>query len=1521
MANTQEFVTIIRLNDQEAKNNLEQLRKKVDDLKAARDKAIAGREDNTFIKDINKALKTARAELKSYESNVSKTMATLENLSTSSVADIEKAMRALKRMQKDATSPEEWNRMQVLIDKCAERIDVLKGGLKGAALETENLAKVMGNLGSASLNQLNQAKAYLESQVADMNPNSTSYATSVNQLKEVKARIQEINTEQQKLVTTIDRYEKELENTHQDMSTVRRETELVTKTLNNISGASIRDIEYSLKILTERMRGLDHGSEEFQRMTQHAKRLRTELEAIRNEGAAQKSWLGQMADGFNRWQTVIVGAVASLTGLTMTVRKCVSDYAEMEDTMASTRKYTGMTDDQVRELNEEFKKMDTRTARTELNAMAGAAGRLGITSKEAVLEFVDGADKISVALGDDLGAGAVDTIGKLAMAFGEDKTMGLRGAMLATGSALNELAQSSSANAGYIVDFTSRLAGIGLQADLSQQDIMGFASVLDQNMQQAEMSATAMSQLITSMFKDPAKFAKLAGQDVKQFTDLLKTDANSAILTFLDALKQKGGFDQLAPMFDDMGLSGQRCVGVLSTMANKLDDVKTAQQVANKAYADGTSVLNEFDTMNNTVNAQLDKAKNRFAELSIELGEKLVPVASKTITMGSLMVNLLLKLIEFVSKYKVTIATLTVAITALVIAEEAHIIKQKAIALWNNVIVAGTKKLWAVLAAHPYVALAAAVAGVIAFMIDLTRKTNSQTQAMEDLKKIRDKAREDMVDEKQKIETLAAVARDEKRSMDDRITAVNELNRIIPDYNGQLDATTGKYKENKKALDDYLKSLVRKYEIEGAKSMLADLGKQAAKSKVDLENAQKALEAAKKAGTGITYTTSWGAVGNTTSDVLGRAQVQLDKAQQQVDEVKARQDAIMNAWGEDLKTAAVQQVKNNPPQPPASGNGGTESEKDRKAREQAQKRAEEERKAAAAAALKAKKEADKADKAETELQLSQNATMYAQGLIDYKTFIENREQIQLEGIAKRKTHWDEESNEYKALLDQENEITMKHDEDLLQLKLKDIERQRQETAAKIQLSYYDQKSQMYMNEDAVNEALFQNDMEAMQQRLDALAQGSEEWLNVKDEMEQMQREHQLQNEQSYQERLLKLRQQYAREDVSIQEKIALDGLDQLHKKGLIKEEEYQQMRRQIQLSYAEQQSEVNLQNSTGEVTRRNASTAYRTAKNNATAEAQSQPTQTIGQQLFGDISIYSSTMAQLKQMYESDAITYAEYQEAKKQATSDFADGMVTKMQAAYDQVSQIMGAMSSYYEAQSSYEQAVITKKYDKQIEAAGNNQKKAQKLEEKKQKELAKVKSKYNKKAMKLEIAQAFASTAMAAINAYASASKVNWVLGPIAAAMATAAGMIQIAAIKKQHAAEEEGYYEGGFTGGKRYRREAGVVHEGEFVANHTAVNNSRILPALQLIDQAQRNNTVASLTAADISRSLGQGSATVVSAPSVTIENNNEELNRTLSDTSDAVDSLRVLLASGIIAKISMEDLDRDMKHWNQLKNNK
>lgn len=301
----------------------------------------------------------------------------------------------------------------------------------------------------------------------------------------------------------------------------------------------------------------------------------------------------------------------------------------------------------------------------------------------------------------------------------------------------------------------------------------------------------------------------------------------------------------------------------------------------------------------------------------------------------------------------------------------------------------------------------------------------------------------------------------------------------------------------------------------------------------------------------------------------------------------------------------------------------------------------------------------------------------------------------------------------------------------------------------------------------------------------------------------------------------------------------------------------------------------------------------------------------------------SGQMAAVQTMYEQQLITYEQFQERMTEIARNKEEARKAIMQQAFDTVNTMLSAASSYSQACSDLETARINANYDKQIEAAGNNSAKRKKLEEKRDKELAAAKKKANKRAMVIQLAQAVASTAMAAINAYSSAAQVpfvGYILAPIAAATAVAAGMLQIATIKKQQQAQEAGYYEGGFTGGSSYRRKAGIVHEGEFVANHNAVNNPQVLPALQLIDEAQRNNTVGSLTAADISRSLGQGGATVVSAPSVTVNTDNSELNATLGEARDVIDHLSFVLAQGIHAKCYIDGEDgiaKNLDHYKKL----
>ena len=1528
MARQEVYTTIVKLNSEEAKNRLKELEDKVARLKKAKQDAFSTG-DSRLGASLAKDLKAAEREMKQFKNSTMSVKETLENLSSASIGQLEKAARHLKGQMKAVSDPSDYAKLEAQLDKVKEKMLAIKGATRQADEEARRMTATVSNLKHASLNDLNFTSSKLKSQMADLDPQSTMYASRAAQLKLVEAELERIHQSERRVVTLMQQYDKEIEETNIDIKETKRQMQLVNRTMSNLKTSSIRDLEFSIKAINQQMAGMDRGTEKFKQMQLQAKQLKAELQAVRAEGVAQESWIKRTADTLNRMQVLAISAIAAMSGITFTVKKCVEEYAKMDDEMTNVRKYTGQAADEVERMNEDFKKMDTRTPRQKLNQLAEDAGRLGITSTAAIEEFVDGADKINVALGDDLGDKAVSQIGKLAQMFGEDKTKGLRGAMLATGSAVNELAQNSSASAGYLVDFTARVAGVGKQAGFTQAQIMGLASVLDQNMQQDETSATAVQNLLAKMFQDSAKFAKIAGLNVKDFAKTLKEDANGALLQFLAAMRAKGGFADLAPMFEEMKMDGSRATGVLTVLADKLDDIKSAQNLANEAYAEGTSVLNEFNTQNESVQAQLDKAGKKFLDLSISLGEKLYPAARLCLSTASITVRILSEVVDFVIKYRTTILALTAAIIALTVAESAHVIKLKAIALWNNVVIAGSKKLWTVLVAHPYMAVAAAVTALVAVLIDLNRQSDTAAKISKELNDIREEAQKEIVEEKTKLENLRKAAMDETRSLNERYAAISELNRIVPNYNATIDKTTGKYIENKQALDQYIASLAHLYEVQGAKKRIQKLSE----DKVDLElkkqKVQERYNDAKKAGFGMSYTTSWGATGNTRIDATSHLKSELDDIKSKLEEKNKILSTITKVYGNDIQSQEVQKVIDNNKNKGGGGSSG-ETEKERKAREKAEKKAEAEARKREAEAKRKQKQAADSIKAETNQLLAENAKAYAEGTKTYQQFVDDRQSIQLSGFEKLKQLFGEESNEYKQLLDNQVSATKQHDDAILKMNEQTIERERLIKQANIKSQYNDVKSDIYQNDIALDEAIYQNDVDAMQKRLALYNKGSEEWLDLKAEMEQAALDHQLQMQEAYQNQLRELRQQFGKQDIEAEKQMYLNGLENIYKKGLIKEVDYLQMKLELIEQYADRKAQLEAEDHGAGSTQLKVDRVSNRMVNQAKAEAgdaQSPANASFGGYFTSQIANYQNTMEKLKELYGNDKQNHAAYMQAKAQVTADFLDNMVQQTSAAYNGINNILSAASAYAQACSDLEQAKISKNYEKQIAAAGNNSKKKKKLEEKRDKELAAAKSKANKKAMKIEIAQAIASTAMAAINAYSSAAAIpgtGWIMAPIAAGLATAAGMMQIATIKKQHQAEAAGYYDGGYTGGNRYRKEAGVVHEGEFVANHRAVNNSSIRPAFDLIDRAQRANTVGSLTADDISRALGAGSSAAVVAPIVNVSNDNAEVRQSLDGVNFAVSRLNKTIENGIKADVSIagrDGIDRRLKEYHRMLDNK
>lgn len=375
------------------------------------------------------------------------------------------------------------------------------------------------------------------------------------------------------------------------------------------------------------------NSPEFEKGKKHLDELKNTIRETTGVAKQTESSISNLANGFNKYFGVITAGVAAFSGVVFSIKEMIQGNAKLSDSLADVRKTTGLSMTEVKSLYSELGKLNTRTSRAELLELASVAGKLGYSVKEEVLGFVKAADQINVALAKDLGGNAeeaINSIGKLTDIFKIKDSFGIEQAMLKTGSAINALGAASSANEAYIVEFTKRLGGIAPQAGLSIENIMGLAATLDQLGQQNETSSTAISQLITKMFQKTSEFAKIAGVDVAEFSNKLKTDANSALIMFLNGLqKNQGGLQELAENFKDLGIDGSRAISVIGVLANNTKMLADTQKLSNEEFLKGTSLTNEFNVKNENMAGNLEKIgknlKSMFVNSAITSGmEKFV---------------------------------------------------------------------------------------------------------------------------------------------------------------------------------------------------------------------------------------------------------------------------------------------------------------------------------------------------------------------------------------------------------------------------------------------------------------------------------------------------------------------------------------------------------------------------------------------------------------------------------------------------------------------------------------------------------------------------------------------------------------------------------------------------------------------------------------------------------------------------------------------------------------------------------
>ena len=1379
--------------------------------------------------------------------------------------------------------------------------------------------------------------------------------------------------------------------------------------LDRLSQSNIKELNKALKTLKKSLEDTPRGSEEWNVLTEAIRKTEEELEKVKKE---QKSIGDTIDESVSNWGKKWVGFV-TIIDKTRDVFSDIAEkamgfyeqYAEMAEHMTNVKKYTGLADEAVKSLNEDFMRMDTRTSREQLNDLAADAGRLGIQSKQQILDFVQAADQLNVALGEDLGEDGVKNIGKLAQLFGDSDRMGLKQAMLSTGSVINELAQSSSASEGYLMEFTARLAGVGKQAGLTQAQVMAFGSILDQSMVGVERGATAMQNVITALFAKPEKMAKAAGLKVKEFTQLLKTDANAAVLLFVQALQNTGGFDSLAPLLKEMQLSGSGVTQTLSALANNLDALKATQQQATQAFQDGTSVTNEFNTANNTAQAELEKAEKQARDMAVTLGEMLKPAVTGVLSVSKSIMQALITIIPFITKNIGAIAKLAAVIVTYTVVAKAAVIQTKLVAVaqayFNLTLTVGRSAmaairtvgaLWSLCIAsitgntvkakiaqdalnksmlkNPYALVATLVLSVGIALYELCNRTDELSERQKAAKKAREEliaaqkeATESTAQEKLRIETLNNIIHDNSRSIAERKNAINDLRKIVPAYHGEINKEGKLIRDNTGAIMDYIDQLDKMALAQALYNKMVKAMEEQVTADLAVKHWQKTVAWRQNQNNTRTHNTHLEASpympggGGQSYTVIDDDDKALRMDQQRLAYWQERERIAANTkkaymqyakdHGIDKQVENLQKSGGSTDVPevksPVTYSRG-ETEAQRKARIKREKQLKKEE----AERIRKQKEANKAAEKEYDraaVKLRQSAmNEYAIGKTDLLEYREQINAIAEQTIEKKRDIYAKDSEEWK-----------KHNDDLIRLQethakqsqdwsIEDLNRKEK---AELQQAALD-NARGLTTEEAYQEQRNRITVDYLQRRMNLYKEygRAEDFERTREQLTDTLNAQKLEKQKAYLEKLNTMRNEYEQKSAVERMEIELkmlqavyEATDETGKRiSAMTEEEYNRLKKLINLKYLGTDGKVNddgtvTPGTTGEVhedLQSKADDAIKKAQSDKASGASSVDASTD----WGVSALASAALKikankevydNLKEMRDQGLIDEETYQAACKKLDQERYENMQAVAQAAYSAVSAIMSSASNLVQASASLEEAKVTKRYDAEIEKAGASTAKGKQLEEQKQKEIAKIKTKYNKKQMAIEIAQAIATTAMNAISAYGAMANipvVGPILGAIAAAAATAAGMVQIATIKKQHAAESAGYYEGGFTGGSSYRRTAGIVHEGEFVANHQAVNNPNVLPVLQLIDEAQRSNRIASLTATDVSRAIAAPMVTASNtASSASAQPMVQVVDTSREQTVETLHRLNERLNEGIKATVVIdgpEGLDRQWKRYNKMK---
>lgn len=480
------------------------------------------------------------------------------------------------------------------------------------------------------------------------------------------------------LQSQIGRYNKTLENNRERLASLQRQQSVNTMTLQELR-KHINRVQIELN-------KTDPKSERWAQLNAELKQSKARMVELSTQSKATNGVVCNLAERLNRYIGLITAGFATASVMVTGVNRARNAFNQYDEAVTDASKTTNLTKGEVEQLSQSLKKLDTRTSQNQLLGLVEIAGKLGIKGKDNIEGFVRAADKINVSLSKDLGDNAEDAlkeIGKLVDIFKLESEYGIETSMLKVGSAINSLGMSSTANEGYIVEFSKRLAGIAPNANISIQNVLGLAATLDSLGQMSETSTTALSQTIVKMFSNTSAFAKVAKMEVGEFKDLLAKDTNEALIRVLEGMSGSDMAEASAAL-ESLNLRGTRAEQILGTLAKNTDKLREQQALSNKSFAEGNSVMEEFDRKNTSATAQMEKAKKAITEKAVALGSKLAPMLTTSLSLSTNFIKIMLECVEVATKYRLVILALTAAYAANIAMKKIEVAWHKTSILWSG---------------------------------------------------------------------------------------------------------------------------------------------------------------------------------------------------------------------------------------------------------------------------------------------------------------------------------------------------------------------------------------------------------------------------------------------------------------------------------------------------------------------------------------------------------------------------------------------------------------------------------------------------------------------------------------------------------------------------------------------------------------------------------------------------------------------------------------------------------------------